>query len=500
MRKAKLFFINAAILTATALIIRTIAISFNVYISNKIGPEGIGIFQLILSVYLFAITVASSGINIATTRLVTEELSKSSISGAKKVVKQCISYSLLFSLIASSILLLTADFIANDCMGGKISPKPLYFIAIGLPCISMSAAINGYFSALRKVYKTASSQIFEQTVKVIATMYLLSLFLPSGIEYACIALVIGDVISEIASFSFIFLLYKLENRRTKNLGKSENSYKKEIFKIAIPIALTSYLRSGLSTVKQLLIPLRLEKSGMTSSTSLAQYGIITGMVLPIIVFPSVLINSFSNLLIPEFSYYYAEKNYKQINRISTRIFKTTLIFSICVFGIFFTFSDSLSYQIYNSYDTSKYIMIIAPLVILMYIDTIVDSMLKGLNQQVAVMKCNILDLFVSIFFIYFLLPIFGVNGYIIVLYISEVLNTTISINQLIKISKSKINYIYWIIIPISGALLCRYIIKLLNLNINTSVLSLTFSIVIYIGIYIGYLFFTSAMSKKDLKI
>ncbi len=500
MRKAKLFFLNAAILTSTAFLMRTIGISFSVHISNKIGAEGVGIFQLIMSVYLFAVTVASSGISIATTRLVTEEITKSSYSGAKKVVKQSILYSLLFSIVAGIILILLADFIANDCLHGKISTIPLYIISVALPFISMSSAINGYFSAIRKVSKTASSQIFEQIVKVTITVYLLSLFLPNGINYACIALVVGDVISEIASFLFIFTLYTFEKRKKKSLDKCEKSYTKDIFKISIPIALTSYLRSGLSTFKQLIIPLRLEKSGLSCDTSLAQYGMITGMVLPIIFFPSVLINSFSSLLIPEFSYYYAEKNYKQINRIATRIFKSTLIFSICVFGVFFTFSDSLSYFIYHTHDISGYLMVISPLIILMYLDTIVDGMLKGLNEQVSVMKCNILDLFVSISLLYMLLPIFGINGYIIVLFISEILNTTISIKQLTKISKNKINYIYWVILPLSGVLLSRYIIKIFNLNNNENISSLIFGIILYVSIYVGYLFFTSCISKKDLKI
>lgn len=60
MKKAKLFIINSIILTSTSFIIRTVGMSFNAYISNKIGAEGTGLFQLILSIYLFAITLATS--------------------------------------------------------------------------------------------------------------------------------------------------------------------------------------------------------------------------------------------------------------------------------------------------------------------------------------------------------------------------------------------------------------------------------------------------------
>lgn len=404
LKKAKLFFLNAVILIITSFIIRTSDIFFNVYIINKIGAESVGIFQIIMSVYIFAITVASSGISIATMRLVTEQISKSDISGVKKVVHQSMLYSLFFSIVASMILIFSSNFIVNYCLKNKISSASLYIISIGLPFISMSSAINGYFSAIRKISKTAISQILEQVVKIISTLILLSFLFKKGLNYVCISLITGDVISEIASFSLIYILYKFENN--KNIKISNKSYTKDIFKISLPLALTSYIRSGLSTVKQLLIPMGLQKAGNSFSSAFEQYGMITGMVFPIILFPSVLINSFSSLLIPEFSYYYNEKNNLKINKICTRIFKSTYIFSICVFGLFFTFADNLGSFIYNTHRITWYIMIISPLIILMYIDSVVDSMLKGLNQQVNVMKCNILDLVVSIPILYILLPIY----------------------------------------------------------------------------------------------
>ena len=205
MKKSKLFFLNAAILVITSIIIRTSDIFFNVYITNKIGAEGIGIFQIIMSVYIFAITVASSGISIATLRLVTEQMSNSNISGVKKVVHQSMIYSLLFSFLASLILISSAKFITSNCLHNKISPVSLYVISIGLPFISMSASINGYFAAIRKISKTAISQILEQSVKIISTLILLSFLFKKGLDYTCICLVSGDVISEFASFLLIYI-------------------------------------------------------------------------------------------------------------------------------------------------------------------------------------------------------------------------------------------------------------------------------------------------------
>lgn len=500
MRKAKLFIINVLIMTITSILMQSIGLTFSVYISNKVGSESIGLFQLIMSVYAFFITIATSGINLASTRIVSENIACDNKIGAMKAAKQAIFYSFCFGVFACILLISTSNIIVNVCLHNKITTTPLYIIAFSLPFISMSAAINGYFSAVRKVFKTASSQILEQFVKIAITCILLSLFLPKGLEYACICLVIGTCLSEAFSFIYIFILYLIDKRKQKIKKLDKKSYRKDIFNICIPIAITSYIRSGLSTFKQLIIPLRLEKSGLSCEQALSKYGLISGMTLPILLFPSVFINSFSSLLIPEFSSIYVTKNYKRINTLTTKIFKSTLIFSACIFGIFLNFSNDLSQIIYNNSEVGIYLILLSPVVLIMYLDTVVDGMLKGLNEQVNVMKCNILDLFVSISFIYFLLPIYSINGYIAVIYISEILNGIISIRQLIKVTRLKIKYFSWIIMPIGICLLTRYIINFINISTSNSTLTLTLNIIIFVLIYISFLFITNCITKKDLKI
>ena len=67
MRKAKIFIINGIILTSSSLLIRGAGLIFNIYVANKVGQEAIGIFSLVMSVYSFAITFATSGVSLACT-------------------------------------------------------------------------------------------------------------------------------------------------------------------------------------------------------------------------------------------------------------------------------------------------------------------------------------------------------------------------------------------------------------------------------------------------
>ena len=411
---------------------------FNIFISNTIGEEAIGLFSLVMSVYAFGITLASAGINISATRVVAEELACKNEVGAKKAARRCIFFSLIFSICASLIFFIFADFITIHCLHNRISKNVIYLICIALPFISMSSAINGYFTAVRRVYKNAFAKFFEEFVKITCTAILLKSFMPDGIDYACYALIFADVISEITSFLHLYILYIRDKRGSliESRYKDLDSYNRRILRIAVPVALTSYLRSGLSTIKQLIIPSSLQKSGMNSSNSLIAYGIVNGMTMPIIMFPVSLITSFGILLIPEFSRYYTQEKYQKIKSVSSFLLICTFIFSVIVAIFIFVFSDELSNLIYHKTEIAKYLRLLSPLIIIMYLDIVIDSILKGLDAQVDVMVVNIFDCLISIAFIYFLVPILGFSGYIISIFISEVIDFSLSGHRLLKILKN----------------------------------------------------------------
>ena len=136
-------------------------------------------------------------------------------------------------------------------------------------------------------------------------------------------------------------------------------------------------------------------------------------------------------MIPEFSRYHIKNDYKRIKQVSSYILILTFVVSIFIFFLLFIFADFLSIKFYNTLDVSFYIKILAPLVLFMYLDNVIDSILKGLDCQVSVMFVNILDLLISLLIIYFAIPYYGINGYITSLYISEILNFLCSLGILI---------------------------------------------------------------------
>lgn len=495
-QKSKLFLINGAILTSTSLLMKFAALIFNIYISNQIGSEAVGVFSLVMAVYLFFITVATSGLNIAVTVIVSEKFALNKNQQAIKAIRTCIFFSLLLGIAAGGLILLFSNFITSKCLHNMVSSRPLFYIAIGLPFIAMSSCISSYFATIRKAYKNAISQVFEFTIKMFATIILLKINISNGVEAICISLILADVISEICSFTLIFILYIIDIKLKKLEDIRSFGQRINILKIAFPVAVTSYIRSGLSTLKQLIIPTQLEKSGISCSRALSQYGMINGMVLPVITFPTVFTDSYSMLLIPEFSTYVAQKNYKAINYIANKIFKITCAFTMCICSIFFIFSNDLGLAIYNNIEIGYYFKIFTPFIFFMYMDHIIDCILKGLNKQFGVMCCNILDLSITTCFIYFLLPVLGIKGYVLSIFFSEVLNFSISLFQLFKYSRIKPNLIDWIVVPLFCSLVGFFVVNIWRFNFVGLVGNLIFNVFLFVLVYGVTFFIVNLLNKK----
>lgn len=216
------------------------------------------------------------------------------------------------------------------------------------------------------------------------------------------------------------------------------------------------------------------------------------MVMPVLLFPDVIISSFSNLVVPEYAYFDTKKSYEPISYLTGRIFRITFLFSFAVFGVFFFYAKEISFAVYQNFEIANYLQILSPLVIFMYLDGIIDNILKGLGKQMKVMKCNIIDLFTSIFFICSFLPLFGLNGYLLVIYISELLNFSISLYQLKKATSFQIDKVNWLLKPIIGIGVSAFVTKLLVPSISFTLFSIVLQIAIFLSGYFVFLLISRA--------
>lgn len=377
------------------------------------------------------------GIGLAVTKLASEELAIGNKEGIIKITNHSILVSFFCGIIVSIIFILFSHQITKYCLHEKLNSNITYIMSLSFPFISMSSAISGYFVAVRRVYKSTIAQFFEQFIKFFISLFFLKLLLKKDLEYACFALILGDFVSEFFSFFINYFIYISDSKIYKTSYStffSKNYYTKKVFRIAVPVATASFLRSGLSTLKQIIIPLSFEKGLIECEKSLSIYGEINGMAMPIVFFPNVIFSSVCSLILPEFSAYHVQKRTSKINQLTKLSIFITSIISILISIFLFLFAEQLSNIIYKTSSISNYIKIFSPMTIFIMLDCITDNILKGLDAQNTVVIINIIDTLIDVIVIYLFVPKFGITGYIFSLYLSESVNLILSLWKLYKIT------------------------------------------------------------------
>ena len=423
---------NVLLLTLTALLMRSVSLSFNLYLKNKLGADGVGLFSLIMNLFSFAVTFATSGVSLLATRLVSEALGKNRPLEAKVAMRRCLFYSLFFGVLAFLLLLGLAKPLGEGLLGDSRTVLSLRALAVSLPFLALSSALGGYFTAVRRVVKSAAVQVGEQFLRIFLIVSVFAYLAPDDLEMTCFFVVLGGVVADMLSLAVSYLLYLLDlSKHNRAKGKHiEKNLNRRILSIGLPVAFSSYFRSALVTVEHLLIPRGLVAFGMTHADALAVYGVLEAMALPIILFPYAFLSPFCSLLIPEIAEQRAGERRDAMRKTAERALSFVSSFGVGVATVMLTLSFGIGDVLCESREAAVYITLLAPLVPIMYVDTAVDSLLKGMDEQLYTMRVNLFDSLLGVLLALVTVPLLGIRGYILNLILCEVINFSLSISRL----------------------------------------------------------------------
>ncbi len=498
------FLKNAAVLTVSGLILRFLGIIFKVWLASEIGAEGVGLYQIVFSVYVLAATFASSGICTAVTRLVTEELALGGKSGVKLILRRCIFLTLLIAAFSFVVLFFGAKFISDTILNQPNAVLSIKVASVSLPFMGVCSCLRGYFAARRRATPSALSQIFEQLIRIATVIIALKLFAHKGIAVTLSAVMLGDTVAEALSCLFIYILYKRDIIKVQSTGRKRPPYRifKAINHIALPITSGRYLNSLLRTAENIISPRNLAKNPYLSSGALSLFGMIKGMALPILFFPSTLISSVSVLLLPEMSEAMALRKSEKVKVATEKIIRLTLLVGVFCGAIFFVAGHKIGKLLYKSDDVGFLLCALSPIVPMMYLDGICDGILKGLDCQRFTFFSSVGDSALRLLLIPLVLPRYGVMGFIGIMYFSNLLTCALNSIKLITVSHAKINIFKSILLPLSIALICTLgCDKLLSLIPSLSLLVYIMLIcAISLTLYIIGIFAFKCISKDEVKV
>ncbi len=494
---------NVLLLTATSLLMRSVSLSFNLYLRNKLGEEGIGLFSLVMNLFSFAVTLATSGVSLLATRLVSEAMGRRQPREARAAMKKCLQYSLFFGFLSAILLFSLAEPIGTHMLGDRRTVLSLQALAISLPFLALSSCLSGYFAAVRRVAKSAAAGIGEQFLKISLTVMAFTYLAPKSLEMTCLYVVLGGVCADAVSFFFSLLLYLHDCKKhalNEQGGVIPPDLNKKLLSIGLPVAFSSYFRSALVTVEHLLIPKGLLAFGLSESEALSVYGVLEAMALPVILFPYAFLTPFCNLLVPEIAEKRAAGDLEGLQKKASRALVFVSAFGIGTSGIMLTMANAIGSTVCGTSEAASYIALLAPLVPIMYADTAVDAILKGIDEQLYSMRVNLFDSILGVLLALFTVPRFGIRGYIFNIILCELVNFAFSVTRLFARVRPDFSVLKSVALPLLSVVIAAFPIRLLAESLLPSTkLSLFAVLLLFALLYLAVLFLFKRLTKATLQ-
>ena len=420
---------NVGLLTAANLLMRGVSMLFQVYLTARVGAAGVGLLQLILSVNLFAVTLGTSGLRVAALYLSAEAYGLRRYGGVRQAMVWCLTAGLLLSALVGGAMMAFAEPLALSVVGDLRAVLSLRLLGLTLPLSCLSTILSGCFTACGQVRTLVAVEVGDKAATVVLTMLLLQQGIAGDLAHACAAIVGGNALAAVGSVAVLLGLLR------RWLGKLDGGgampdMGRRLLGIAGPVAVSDYLRSGLGTLEQFLIPWGLGRFGGSHTQAMADYGVIHGMVFPVLMFPCTVLYAVADVLVPELARCRAEENQRRIRHVAGRCLRQGFLYAAAVAAVLWLLAMPLGQLLYRSDDAGRYLRLFAPAVVMLYLDCLVDGMHKGLGQQVYTVRVNTLTSILDVALLYLLLPRWGIAGYYVSFWVSHGVNFYLSIRRL----------------------------------------------------------------------
>ncbi|MDR1640562.1 MAG: polysaccharide biosynthesis protein [Clostridiales bacterium] len=495
---------SALILTAAGIITRLLGFVYRIYMSNILGAEGMGLYQLIMPVYALAWSIACSGFNTAISKLVAAERARGEYGNMGRILKQSILVTTSIGLALSAALYFFAAPVADLFFKDQRATLSLRILAAAFPFMAAGTCIRGFFFGLQETMVPAINQVLEQCVRMVVIYILAGMFIHRGLEYACAVAVIGIVCEEIVSFIYILVSYRIfksKNKLTKRPTLNAGACLSMIMAMAIPLTANRVTGSLLATFENILIPQRLQAYGMTSSQAMSVFGQISGMAMPLIYFPTALLTSLSVTLVPAVSEAAAIGRLGAMRQTVSKSVLFAAVAGIGAAGMFLAFPNELGIAIYNQ-PIGDMLLILGVMCPFLYIQIIFSGVLNGLGHQVFIFKVSLVTSLINILVIYFLVPLRGINAFILGWFFSLIVGCAFEIKKIYESINITLDFSNWMLKPALSAAVSGILMNYVGTKKLIPLFGLKLGLVISVGgllaIYCILVYVTGAISKEDL--
>jgi len=505
MQKNMTYLQGAFILTIANLLTGILSFVYRIFLSKSIGAEGMGVYQLIIPLYMLFITLVSGGLATSISKLVAENKAKGNNFNVLKIIKVSIIMAGLWSITCSILIAFNADFLAKEILKDDRTLFSIIIFSPAIVFIALAAVFKGYFYGIEKIKIPAVIDVFEKLIRLIILIAMTNYFIDFGIEYVCAGAMFAMVSGEILSLMLLYIAYRRKKIPLINKMKTDSTLfiMNNILMIVIPLSLSGAINTIMDMLDAALIPTQLIKAGFSKPASLSIYGQLTGMILPLIYFPMIIIGSLSTTLIPSAAYSYASSNWIALNKKCNDSLTIASIIGLTATIAFMMYPRELCEVLFNCPDAEKLLFWCSISCVLEYWLFVLMAIMNGIGLQKKVMESTILNILIMVTCIVVFIPIPKINiyGYVLGFAISTLAVVFRCLKVIARKTPIRIDYKRCIIKPIICSIPMLAFIRFFNsyLVSNTNFkYNMILSYIIGFIIYLLMLLITGTIKPRQI--
>ena len=416
--KKRIFLTGTILLTSTGFACRALGFFYRIFLSRTIGAEGLGVYNMIHPIFGICFALCAGSIQTALSQHIASHIAR-----GRSIFRTGIVISMTMSFVLAFLICRHAEFLASAVLMEPRCAPFLPVMGISVPFAAFHACINGYYYGMQKSHVPAFSQVVEQIIRMAAVFLIAGCWISSGRTITVMLAAYGHLAGEVASAAFTLLCLYLFPPQTEvvSAGFLSPGTAAPLMALALPLMGNRLVLNLLCSAEAIWIPSRLQMSGLKNDQAFAVYGVLTGMALPFILFPSAITNSLAVLLLPSVAKDQAEGRKGSIAASMSLSLRYSLYMGILCIGIFTLFGEELGTSVFHDPDAGRFIRILAWLCPFLYLATTMGSILNGLGKTRTTFFQNTVSLLLRIGFVLFGIPWFGIIAYLWGMLISEIL-------------------------------------------------------------------------------
>lgn len=395
---------TTAIVTGLSIAERGLGFLYRVLLSRLIGAEGLGLYQVALSVFSVFLTVGTGGIPVTVSRLTTKYKAEGNENRERGIAAAGISAALLLTLPVALIFLFFGNgftFLFADDRALSL----FRILLVGLCLSAVYAALRGCFWGNKQLILPSLIELIEEAVMVIVGVFLLrgvsNAF--DGATRATVAVVVSYLVSFLTAVLCFFA-------RGGKLGNPKTEFK-PLFSAAMPVTAVRAGGSLINSAIAVLLPVMLIRAGATESEALRLFGIVSGMVIPVMFMPSTVIGSLALVLMPELSEDFYRKRTEALSKNIERGIFTTVLVACFLIPLLAVLGNTAGLLLYSNQTAGEMIGYCAPVLLPMSLSMITTSVLNSLNFEKQTLRFYFIGSALSILSIVLLPRAIGIYAY-----------------------------------------------------------------------------------------